>query len=78
VALDREDEARAHKTRAFGVKPKWTDLGQGALAPGSKSLRELPTKRVFLPSYNPLSSTLREKVFEEVRRPVEGLWCTTR
>ncbi len=38
----------------------------------AKSLRELPTKRVFLPSYSPELNPA-ERVFEEVRRRVEGL-----
>ena len=38
----------------------------------AKSLRELPTKRVFLPSYSPELNPA-ERIFEEVRRRVEGL-----
>jgi hypothetical protein len=37
----------------------------------AKSLRELPTKRVFLPSYSPELNPA-ERIFEEVRRRVEG------
>ncbi len=37
----------------------------------AKSLRELSTKRVFLPSYSPELNPA-ERIFEEVRRRVEG------
>jgi transposase len=37
----------------------------------AKSLRELPTKWVFLPSYSPELNPA-ERIFEEVRRRVEG------
>ncbi len=37
----------------------------------AKSLRELATKRVFLPSYSPELNPA-ERIFEEVRRRVEG------
>ena len=38
----------------------------------AKSLRELPTKQVFLPSYNSPELNPAERIFEEVRRRVEG------
>jgi transposase len=71
VALDREDEARAHKTRPFGVESGGAGWGEGTLTPGEEPYRELPTKWVFLPSYSPELNPA-ERIFEEVRRRVEG------
>ena len=43
----------------------------GAGSHRGKSLKELPTKRVFLPGYSPELNPA-ERVFEEIRRRVEG------
>jgi hypothetical protein len=43
----------------------------GAGSHRGKSLKELPTKRVFLPAYSPELNPA-ERVFEELRRRVEG------
>ncbi|HET8644683.1 MAG TPA: transposase [Vicinamibacteria bacterium] len=43
----------------------------GAPSHRAKALRELPTRRVLLPPYSP-ELTPAERVFEEVRRRVEG------
>ena len=46
-------------------------MGPGARSHRAKILSELPTTRVFLPSYSPELNPA-ERIFEEVRRRVEG------
>jgi transposase len=46
-------------------------LWDGAGAHRGKTLREVPTQRVFLPPYSPELNPA-ERVFEEIRRRVEG------
>ncbi len=44
----------------------------GAGAHRGKSLGELPTRRIALPPYSPELNPV-ERIFEEVRREVEGV-----
>jgi len=65
---------RFRQERLKPVLAAWSlDAGvwDGAGAHRGKTLRELPTQRLFLPPYSPELNPA-ERVFEEIRRRVEG------
>jgi hypothetical protein len=67
VGVDRKDEEGADPPGAGEVGFGDGGVGSGAEPQGQKALDELPTTRVFLPSYSPELNPA-ERIFEEVRR----------
>ncbi len=71
-SLGREDEARrARIGRALGVGFGGADLGQSALAPGQEPAGA-PHQAGVLAFLQPRAQPPAERIFEEVRRRVEG------